>query len=108
MTSTVRTQEQIFELVTEGLATTFRLDRERLVPSARLYEDLDIDSIDAVDLAARLQRETGARLSAEVFKSVRTVSDLVTAVDRLLNDNGSQPAAGASVHANRVQDQPRS
>lgn len=108
MTTTVRTREQIFELITEGLATTFRLDRERIVPSARLYEDLDIDSIDAVDLAARLQRETGARLSAEVFKSVRTVSDLVTAVDRLLNDNTAQSGAGGNVHANSVQDQPRS
>lgn len=106
MTSAVRTQEQILALVTEGLATTFRLDRERIVPSARLYEDLDIDSIDAVDLAARLQRETGARLSAEVFKSVRTVSDLVTAVDRLLNDNAGHPGAGGSVHANSVQVKP--
>lgn len=108
MTTAVRTREQISELITEGLATTFRLDRERIVPSARLYEDLDVDSIDAVDLAARLQRETGARLSSEVFKSVRTVSDLVTAVDRLLNGESSLAEGTASVHAGRVQDQSRS
>ena len=104
MTSTVRTREQISELIVEGLATTFRLDRERIVPSARLYEDLDVDSIDAVDLAARLQRETGARLSSEVFKSVRTVSDLVNAVDHLLNGNAAPPPSAANVHAGRVQD----
>jgi acyl carrier protein len=107
VSSIVRTQEQIFELITEGLATTFRLDRARIVPSARLYEDLDIDSIDAVDLAARLQRETGARLSSEVFKSVRTVSDLVSAVDRLLNASAPHAEAVTAVHANRVQDQTR-
>lgn|GEM_PF-85380 len=107
MTAVVKTREQISELITEGLATTFRLDRERIVPSARLYEDLDVDSIDAVDLAARLQRETGARLSSEVFKSVRTVSDLVSAVDRLLNGDRASTESAASVHANRVQDQPR-
>lgn len=86
------TREQISQMITEGLATTFRLERERITPDARLYEDLDIDSIDAVDLAARLQRETGARLSAEVFKSVRTVRDLVSAVENLLNTMSSVPA----------------
>lgn len=96
------TQEQIRQLITDGLATTFRLDRERIVPSARLYEDLDIDSIDAVDLAARLQRETGARLSPDVFKAVRTVGDLTVALDRLLNHTADSVAAAA-----RVQDQPR-
>ncbi len=94
------THEQILQLITDGLVTTFRLDRERIVLSARLYEDLDIDSIDAVDLAARLQRETGARLSSEVFKSVRTVGDLTTALERLLNHT-------ADTAASRAQDQPR-
>jgi acyl carrier protein len=107
VTVVVRTREQISDLITEGLATTFRLDRERIVPSARLYEDLDVDSIDAVDLAARLQKETGARLSAEVFKSVRTVSDLVTAVDGLLNGDSARADGAAGVHANRVQDPSR-
>ena len=96
------TQEQILQLITDGLVTTFRLDRERIVLSARLYEDLDIDSIDAVELAARLQRETGARLSSEVFKSVRTVGDLSIALDRLLNHTVDTVAA-----ASRVPDQPR-
>lgn len=98
------THDQIFQMITEGLATTFRLDRERITPEARLYEDLDIDSIDAVDLAARLQRETGARLSAEVFKSVRTVRDLVSAVENLLNAMGGSPVDAA---APRVQDSSR-
>ncbi|MEP6832069.1 MAG: acyl carrier protein [Gemmatimonas sp.] len=102
MTKVLLTHEQILQLITDGLITTFRLDRERIVLSARLYEDLDIDSIDAVDLAARLQRETGARLSSEVFKSVRTVGDLTNALDHLLNHNSDSVAA-----ALRVQDQPR-
>lgn len=105
MTMTVRTRDQISELITDGLATTFRLDRERIVPTARLYEDLDIDSIDAVDLAARLQKETGARLTSEAFKSVRTVGDLVTAVDKLLNGNDAQSAAADSVHTHGAQDE---
>ena len=87
------THEQIFQLIVDGLTSTFQLDAARITPDARLYEDLDIDSIDAVDLAAKLQRATGTRLSPEVFKSVRTVSDLVNALDGLLN--GSQPTQPA-------------
>ena len=75
------TQEQILQLITEGLTSTFQLDPSRITLDATLYDDLDIDSIDAVDLAAKLQRATGTRLSPEVFKSVRTVGDLVTALD---------------------------
>ena len=86
------TRDEIQQLITEGLSSTFDLDRSRITLSATLYEDLDIDSIDAVDLAAKLQRETGARLSPEIFKTVRTVGDLVNALDGLLNT----PADAAS------------
>jgi acyl carrier protein len=91
-----KTQNEIFDLIVEGLSSTFQLDRARITPEARLYEDLDIDSIDAVDLAARLQREIGMRLSPEVFKAVRTVSDLVTALDGLLNHPVASAPAGGS------------
>jgi acyl carrier protein len=87
------TQEQILQLITEGLTSTFQLDPSRITLEATLYEDLDIDSIDAVDLAAKLQRATGTRLSPEVFKSVRTVGDLVAALDGLLNSAHSAPSA---------------
>ncbi|MCC6432438.1 MAG: acyl carrier protein [Gemmatimonadaceae bacterium] len=87
------TQEQILQLITEGLTSTFQLDPSRITLDATLYDDLDIDSIDAVDLAAKLQRATGTRLSPEVFKSVRTVGDLVTALDGLLNSAHSAPSA---------------
>ena len=85
MSEPALTREQILQLIVDGLTSTFQLDAARVTPDARLYEDLDIDSIDAVDLAAKLQRDTGTRLSPEVFKSVRTVNDLVAALDGLLN-----------------------
>ena len=87
------TQEQILQLITEGLTSTFQLYPSRITLDATLYDELDIDSIDAVYLAAKLQRATGTRLSPEVFKSVRTVGDLVTALDGLLNSAHSAPSA---------------
>ncbi len=93
------TQEQIFQLITDGLTSTFQLDPARITLDATLYDDLDIDSIDAVDLAAKLQHTTGTRLSPEVFKSVRTVGDLVSALDGLLNSAHSAHSAHSAPSA---------
>jgi acyl carrier protein len=62
----------------------FELDPQQVTLQARLYEDLDIDSIDAVDLVVELKKITGKKLRPEEFKSVRTVQDVVDAISRLL------------------------
>lgn len=61
----------------KALEELFDLPPEKITPGARLVEDLDLDSIDAVDLMARLQQFTGKRIASAEFKSVRTVSDVV-------------------------------
>lgn len=78
------TQTQILSRLRELLAETFEIDPARVTPEADLYRDLDLDSIDAVDLAIKLQEMTGKRIKPDEFRSVRTVRDVITAVDRLL------------------------
>jgi acyl carrier protein len=78
------TKEEIYYQVISILHEMFELDREKITPEANLYMDLDIDSIDAVDLAVKLKELTGKRLQPEVFKSVRTVQDVVDALAGLL------------------------
>ena len=56
-----------------------------MTPDAHLFEHLGLDSIDAVDLAIRLQDMTGKRIKPDLFKSVRTVGDVIGAVQQLLN-----------------------
>ncbi|MBT4488056.1 MAG: acyl carrier protein, partial [Rhodospirillaceae bacterium] len=53
---------------------------------AKMYDDLDIDSIDAVDLMVALKKRTGRKLDPDVFKQIRTVGDVVEAVHRLMNE----------------------
>ena len=72
------TDDEIYRMVADGLHETFGLDRQLITLDATLASDLDIDSIDAVDLAARLQQATGKRIAPETFKSIRTVRDTVT------------------------------
>jgi acyl carrier protein len=78
------TQMQILSRLRELLADTFEIDPARVTPEADLYRDLDLDSIDAVDLAIKLQEMTGKRIKPDEFRSVRTVNDVMVAVDRLL------------------------
>jgi acyl carrier protein len=77
-------KEEIYRLVVDMLHEMFELDKAKITPQANLYTDLDIDSIDAVDLAVKLKQLTGKRLQPEVFKSVRTIQDVVDALEGLL------------------------
>ncbi len=85
------THEEIFARVAAVLEETFEIDAERIRPEARLYEDLDIDSIDAVDLLVKLKPMLNKPLKPEQFKSVRTVQDVVAAL-ALLIDASPTPA----------------
>jgi acyl carrier protein len=78
------TKEEIYPWVVDILHEMFELDKAKITPEAHLYSDLDIDSIDAVDLAVKLKQLTGKRLQPEVFKSVRTVQDVVNALAGLV------------------------
>jgi acyl carrier protein len=80
----MQTRDEVLEQIKSALVELFEIEPDRITPSARLNEDLEIDSIDAVDLMDRLRRETGRKISAENFRSVRTVDDLVAAVHALV------------------------
>jgi acyl carrier protein len=85
MTLAVPTRkEDIYPWVVNMLHEMFELDKAKITLDANLYTDLDIDSIDAVDLAVKLKDLTGKRLQPEVFKRVRTVQDVVDALADLL------------------------
>jgi len=77
------TKNEIFQRIVSILVETFGIEAERIVPEARLRDDLDIDSIDAVDLMVQLKPLVGQRLQPEAFKTVRTVGDVVDALHRL-------------------------
>ena len=84
----MQTRDDIFNTLRAALVELFELEPERITLEANLYQDLEIDSIDAVDLIDHFKRQTGKKIAAEEFKAVRTVDDVVEAVYRLV-----QPAA---------------
>ena len=80
------TKDQILQRIARIMEDTFEIAPDRVTPQARLADDLEIDSIDAVDLIVQLKPLAGRRLEPEAFKSVRTVGDVVDALHNLLNN----------------------
>ena len=79
-------KEEISKHLHKILVEMFEVPAEKIVPAANLYDDLEIDSIDAVDLSMQLHDLTGKRLPADDFKSIRTVQDVIDAVQRSLEE----------------------
>jgi acyl carrier protein len=59
----MQTREDIFATLRDALVELFELEAERVTLDANLYQDLEIDSIDAVDLIDHIKRQTGKKLA---------------------------------------------
>ncbi len=80
------TKEELFDRIRDILRDTFEIDPVRVTPQASLGADLDIDSIDAVDLIVQLKPLLGGRLQPDAFRSVRTVQDVVDVLHGLIRE----------------------
>lgn len=86
------TREAIFEEVRRTIAALFELDAGEVRGASTVFDDLDLDSIDAIDLVAKLQQFSGQRIEEEQMRRVRTVDDIV---DLLAAQLGSGEAAAS-------------
>ncbi len=85
-------KEDLYQRVADILRKSFEVDAAQISPQARLREDLDIDSIDAVELIVQLKPMVGGNLKPEAFKSVRTVSDVVDALHGMMQATVDAPS----------------
>ena len=81
----MKTEQEIEAAIKKILVGEFEVDPARLTPDVDLFAELDLDSIDAVDLVVRLQNETGKRIDPESFRAIRTLRDVTVAVTKLVN-----------------------
>ena len=77
-------REEIYNKLAEILVDEFEISQDLVKPEANLFADVELDSIDAVDLAVKLQFFTDKKISPENFKQIRTVDDVVNAIEELL------------------------
>ena len=80
------TRDDIFAILKGILVDEFEVVPENVVLNADLFDDLELDSVDAVDLAVRLQQNTGKKVSPAEFKQIRTVGDVVNAIVKLMQE----------------------
>jgi acyl carrier protein len=71
------TREEIFQKIQDILTEEFELERDAVVPAAKLYEDLEFDSIDAVDLLVKMKAFIPGKIEPETFKKAVTIEDVV-------------------------------
>jgi acyl carrier protein len=82
--TTKASQETIYAWVADILKREFQLSDADLSLSAHLIDDLDLDSIDAIDLSVRLEEKIGVSFKEEDLKSIRTIQDVVDFIDARL------------------------
>ena len=79
------TEAQILAEMRSMMLELFDIAADRVVPEARLVDDLDLDSIDAIDMVVKLQDMTGRRVAEEELRALRTVGDVIGLVRTYLN-----------------------
>ncbi len=79
--------DEALQKIKEIFAKNFGLTSEQVLPESKLYEELGLDSLDAVDLVLELQDLTGKKITPEVFKGVRTVGDVIKVVVSLESES---------------------
>jgi acyl carrier protein len=78
------TKTEVFEKIKEILVREFDLEEALVTPQANLVADLDLDSIDAVDLIVKMKPYTTGKVDPELFKNVRTIQDVVEILHPLI------------------------
>lgn len=89
------TKDDLFKKFTKVLEELFEIEPENVTLQSRLVEDLDLDSIDAVDMIVKLQNFIGRRIKPEDFKSVRTVEDVLNVLLAMQEAHGGETTPAA-------------
>ena len=87
-------KDEIFEILKKALVELFEIDESKVVSEAKIYEDLQIDSIDAIDLVDYVKKNTGYKLMPDDFKNIQTLGDIVDAVAAKLDQGASVATTG--------------
>ncbi|MBQ7538381.1 acyl carrier protein [uncultured Treponema sp.] len=77
------TKDEIYAKLKETLVNDFDIEEADIKPEANIGVDLDLDSIDAVELIVKMKPYIDGKIEPELFKSVKTVQDVVNILEPL-------------------------
>ncbi|MDD5223242.1 MAG: acyl carrier protein [bacterium] len=78
------TQEEIYEMIKYYFVEQFEVPQEKISFSAKLFEELGLDSIDALDMIGMLEEKLNIEIDEEKIKNIRTVKDVVDYVSSII------------------------
>lgn len=84
MNTSAPSKPEVYERLKQVLVEEFGLRDEQVQPGAELVADLDLDSIDWINMAVALEARTGRKLREQDLGSIRTVQDVVDVIHRRL------------------------
>lgn len=82
----MKTRDQLFIELKDTISHLFEIPKSEIFETSHFFDDLHLDSIDAIDLISHLQTMTGERLNPEDFKQIRTVSDVIDVAEKLIQN----------------------
>ena len=85
MSAPAPSKTEVYERLKEVLVAEFGFEAAELGPTTELVKDLDLDSIDWINMAVALEVRTGRKLQEEDLASIRTVQDVVDVIHRRLS-----------------------
>jgi len=88
-------RDDILHAIQAAMKELFDLDASRVHPGARLVEDLDLDSIDALDLAAKMEQATGRAFDGPSLRKMRTIQDVISAIQVVVEDGAHRKRTSA-------------
>jgi acyl carrier protein len=93
-------RDEILREIQHMMRELFELDSDRVQPEARLVEDLELDSLDAFDLAVKVEEITGVAFDENQIRELRTVEDVIVALEAIARTRGMAAlrASGAAQH----------
>ena len=77
------TKQQIQDHINQVLIELFELEEAQLTPHAKLYDDLDIDSIDTIDLLIELKKFIGKDIDPKAFQQATSLEDVTNIIHQL-------------------------
>lgn len=77
-------RQELVEKINATLMEHFELSPEKLRPDAHIIDELQLDSLDAVDMLVHLEDKLGKKLDVEKLRDARTLNDIYNLVEETL------------------------
>lgn len=85
------TEQEIIDKTNKVFEESFEIEKERLVPSAHIFTDLGLDSLDVVDLVVALQNSFGVKIrNEEKVRDIRTLQDIYQFISSIKNEENKK------------------